>query len=1690
MKKLLLFLIVALLSIATTMAQGVSIYSFATSTETYTPITGGTMLKDGTTSMDSWASTAQTIPAFTLNEIAYTTAYVTSNGIVTLGGTAPSSSTTTGISTTTGSGITLCPFSADLDRGTTTASTEIRWETIGDEIIFQWQQVKRYGQTESFDMQARLNTNDGVIKFVYQLNSGPGSGTSYQPQVGIRTSTTDYNNRLVASGTEDWATSLAGTANNNTCRFTSASPAKGFTSGLTFTFTPPSCISPSGLTVSAITTTTATISWTAPSTVPANGYQYEVRTTGAAGSGPTGLVVSGTTVVGDVDDNITGLTESTEYAFYVRGICAVGDTSAWAGPKTFATSCYAFSTLPYTENFDGTWIGTPPAPTCWKVVNADADGYTWRQGNNYITPTHSTPNAAIGMGNNNDYLITPQFALTANSVDIRWWDKVENATRNNTYDVLLSTTTSDIASFTTNLGTFDCTNTDWVEHILTLTGYSGQSIYIAFHQTYSAATNYGFGIDDFSMEVTPTCFVPTALTASNITSASADLGWTTGGATLWNIEYGAAGFTQGTGTVIHNVSNPYTLNGLTAITAYDFYVQDSCGVGDVSMWAGPYSFTTACEAISSLPWTENFDAVSIPSFPVCWFKENGDWITTNNANSTYDADALSGTQFLRESYSATNEYIWTPGFALTSGESYDFSFFWAGDNNSGWTGDVFYNTNQISTGATQLGISFVESGTITNKTYVKVVNSFVPSSTGVYYFAIRINATTSPWYISFDDFRLELSPTCPAPTGLTASNITSASADLGWTTGGAAQWNIEYGAAGFTQGTGTVIHNVSNPYTLNGLTFTTAYDFYVQDSCGVGDLSTWAGPYTFTTACANITSYPYTQSFDATLDPCWSAYEASTGSSRHWATTTADATYGVSGPQAGTHFAYLYVYFAETTYNPYYLETGTFEFDAVPKQISYYYYLGNSGYTITPVPLTLQISTDNGANWIDLYEHTTANSTFSTNGDLTGWYQNTVDLAAYINETVIFRFASNSNYSSGRCNQGIDEVVIREIMSASITPAFADYDLTTPANVETTVTWNEATTITGIVDNQGTPYTLVETTDYTVSGNDLTILDSYLANVLTTVGNDVDLTLSFDVGADAVFAITAIETLAGPVTIAHWDFEDATKRDLITDSTTFMTTPYTADDGIAANIDIAPISITTGSKFAGWAAGSGGTGSWAANASQWTDGMDAKYWVVTISTTGYEDLLLSSKQRGSNTGPRDFKVQYSTDGTIWTDVIGSEITVAGNFTSGVLNDIALPAECNNQASLMLRWIMTSNVSVNAGTTAAAGTNRFDDILITGVEASIVDVNGVINPDSTQYDLTTPADVVATITWNDATTINSIVDNQGTPHTLVANTDYTVSGNDLTIMDSYLANVLTTAGNVINLKVTFDLGIDSLVITAIESPAAPVTIAHWNFEDETKRDLITDSATFMTSPYTADNGIAANIDIAPISITTGTMFTAWAAGSGGTGSWAANTSQWTDGMDAKYWVVTISTTGYEDLLLSSKQRGSNTGPRDFKVQYSTDGTIWTDVIGSEITVAGNFTSGVLNDIALPVECNNQASLMLRWIMTSNVSVNAGTTAAAGTNRIDDILIMGVEVNVPVLEFASDVKVYPNPSNGQFVIESQDNWTMMVFDIAGRMIASDNLYVGSNDINLLGKPSGFYLIKLVNAKQTQTIRIVIE
>ena len=657
----------------------------------------------------------------------------------------------------------------------------------------------------------------------------------------------------------------------------------------------PACPPPSDLTAGTITTTSASLGWTENGS--ATVWNIEL---GAAGFTPTGTPTqSGVTN----PYTYSGLTAATSYDWYVQADCGTRETSTWSGPSTFSTLCEAVTTFPLTEDFDGTWFGSPAAPLCWSVVNNDADSYTWTQDDTYITP-HSGLWTAHGMGSNDDYLITPALVF-ADNYRLKWWDVVESATYNNTYDVLVSTTTDDIASFTNNLGTYDCTNTTWTEHILNLSAYNGETIYIAFHQTYSAATYYGFGIDDVTIEEIPGCPEPSAQTAGTITTTSASLGWTeSGSATLWDIEWGTTGFTQGTGTMITGTTtNPHSLSGLTAGTGYSWYVRADCGTRETSPWSGPHNFATlvtndvctdaiAIGEVTDLAWntstatTSGFDTHSINQDIWYVYTPSANGLATFDlCGSTFDTKlAVYGECDVATElgYNDDSSYCDADERSVQSaildlpvvyGEDYMIQVGGYGSNSG--AGDLTITlitcpapTAQTTTaiGPTQADLGWTLGLGETSWDIEIDTTGFTPTGTPTYsgvtnpYTVTGLNSSTSyEWYVRADcggsDYSTWTGPVsfttlvqCPAPTNLTATSIGPDQADLGWTEmWTATSWDIEIDTTGFTP-TGTPTYSgVTNPYTVTGLLNETSYEWYVRADCGTDETSTWVGPASFTT---------------------------------------------------------------------------------------------------------------------------------------------------------------------------------------------------------------------------------------------------------------------------------------------------------------------------------------------------------------------------------------------------------------------------------------------------------------------------------------------------------------------------------------------------------------------------------------------------------------------------------------------------------------------------------------------------------------------------------------------------------------------------------------------------------------------------------------------------------------------------
>jgi len=305
------------------------------------------------------------------------------------------------------------------------------------------------------------------------------------------------------------------------------------------------------------------------------------------------------------------------------------------------------------------------------------------------------------------------------------------------------------------------------------------------------------------------------------------------GATSYNLQYSVAG----AGAWITSTPAPvgggnYVITGLTPGTVYDIRIDapnSNCGtVTTVSNL-----FTTACATITSLPWTEKFDGMgTIGSgiVPTCWAHVPGTkpFVSSSAGYTTYN-DPSSGVNYMTITYgNATASLLWTPGFQLTAGVSYDFSFKWVGDGFAGWTGDVLRNTSASTTGATTIG-NFVTSGTTTTATYTTYTYTFIAPATAVYYFATRVSSTSSPWYLGLDDYSLKVTPPCNFAGTTSASTNTICAAS-----GSAILYATDYSVSGAgltynwqisTDGTNfTDIVGATNPATYNtGIISATRY---------------------------------------------------------------------------------------------------------------------------------------------------------------------------------------------------------------------------------------------------------------------------------------------------------------------------------------------------------------------------------------------------------------------------------------------------------------------------------------------------------------------------------------------------------------------------------------------------------------------------------------------------------------------------------------------------------------------------------------------------------------------------------------------------------------------------------------------------------------------------------------------------
>ena len=565
----------------------------------------------------------------------------------------------------------------------------------------------------------------------------------------------------------------------------------------TITANCPSCLSPSNLSVSNVTDTSADLSWTDNSGGSAS-YIVEWREAGSAGWN------SDTTAAGVTNYTLTGLTASTQYEWQLTADCGGGDTSLTISGNNF-----------YTSGTCGTYT----------VSLIDSYGDGWNGG-------------TLDIYKNGNILLS---GLT-----------LDNGTGPEDYQIPVDI--NDILSFDYTPGSWSSENqyivydSNGVE--IANEGDGG-----------SEPGDIGDPTIPSGLVACPTCPPPTDLTVVSVTTDTADLSWTdnTSGSATYIIEYSEVGTGTWNSVTTAAGANTYTLTGLSPHTGYQWKLKADCGGGDTSAYVIGDDFFTNCAVVDTFPYdygfedtTSNLEAnwdvscwsanpentvgAGTTSGPFRWNPNDGD----TPSSSTGPSGAHTGNQYAYAEASGAapgdEAELISPTFdfsSLANGVEMSFFYYMYGSD----MGELHVDTYNGTTWTNDVWTISGEQQTSDADPWLQAFVHFPNDVTQIRFRAIRGNGYTSD--IAVDDISLYETPSCAMPENLNVSNITTDSADLSWTdnNGGTSAYIIEYRESGTATWNSVTTAIGATSYTLTGLNSATSYEWQLTADCGGGSTS-------------------------------------------------------------------------------------------------------------------------------------------------------------------------------------------------------------------------------------------------------------------------------------------------------------------------------------------------------------------------------------------------------------------------------------------------------------------------------------------------------------------------------------------------------------------------------------------------------------------------------------------------------------------------------------------------------------------------------------------------------------------------------------------------------------------------------------------------------------------------------------
>lgn len=447
--------------------------------------------------------------------------------------------------------------------------------------------------------------------------------------------------------------------------------------------------------------------------------------------------------------------------------------------------------------------------------------------------------------------------ITAHTATLSW------ITSSNTWDVYISTSEEAPATDVT------VTASDIATNSYTFTGLNSETKYYAWVRAINGSDKSEWAGTNFTTAIS--CYTPTALAASEITSTSAILTWTAAeGQDAWQIAYSTkANFdVDADSPTILDVTEDATktLTELTSATTYYVRVRANCGGGDFSKWSAICSFATEQIAVAAENYSNDFET------ECDWLLVNGSqtnaWVwgsaTSNGGEKSLYVSNDGGATNAYATSSST--FVFVKKLFTFENKTYKFSYDWKG------YGETTYDyiraalvpaSVSLSAGTTPPsgftasalpeGWIAIDGGARLNlkdawQSKTAEVN-VAEGNYNVIFFWRNDNMSGENPAAAIDNFSVAIL-TCPTPTELAVSDITAHTATLTWANDENITWEVycstssEVPAADVTVAAGDI---TTNSYTFTNLVGETKYYVWVRSVSG-SNKSEWAG--------ANFTTEP------------------------------------------------------------------------------------------------------------------------------------------------------------------------------------------------------------------------------------------------------------------------------------------------------------------------------------------------------------------------------------------------------------------------------------------------------------------------------------------------------------------------------------------------------------------------------------------------------------------------------------------------------------------------------------------------------------------------------------------------------------------------------------------------------------------------------------------------------------------